>query len=145
MENNEPILVEETYNADRNTVWNALTQLNEMRQWYFETLPDFEPTVGFETQFTVKSDSRNFLHKWKVTEVVPLEKITYRWQYGRYDGTSFSEFKLTDKGDETKLTLTCTGIESFPSDIPEFTRESCMEGWNYFLKESLKEYLKYKE
>jgi len=31
--------------------------------------------------------------------------------------------------------------ESFPLDIPEFKRESCVEGWTYFIKKRLKEYL----
>ncbi len=44
-----------------------------MRKWYFENIPAFKPEVGFETQFNVQSEERNFLHKWKVTEVQPSE------------------------------------------------------------------------
>ncbi|MFK5893557.1 MAG: hypothetical protein QM504_10085 [Pseudomonadota bacterium] len=38
---------------------------------------------------------------------------------------------------QTKLKLTYTVIESFPNNIPEFTRESGIEGWNHFIKDSL--------
>ena len=52
-----------------------------MRKWYFENIPSFKPEVGFKTQFNVQSQHRNFLHIWKVTEVVPKKMITYNWKY----------------------------------------------------------------
>jgi hypothetical protein len=42
------------------------------------------------------------------------------------------------------LRLTYIVIEKFPEDIPEFTRESGMVGWNYFIRKKLKEYLEKK-
>jgi hypothetical protein len=41
----------------------------------------------------------------------------------------------------TKLRLTAQVLEDFPEDIPEFKRESGVEGWTYFIKKSLKEFL----
>ena len=35
-------------------------------------------------------------------------------------------------------------VESFPQDIPEFSRMSCLGGWTYFINQSLKEYLEKK-
>jgi hypothetical protein len=37
--------------------------------------------------------------------------------------------------------LTVEVLEDFPDDIPEFRRESCIGGWNYFINHRLKEYL----
>ena len=65
----EPIVVEQTFNASIETVWNAITDIDQMRQWYFENIPSFEPKVGFETQFNVQCQGRDFLHMWKVTEL----------------------------------------------------------------------------
>lgn len=48
-----------------------------MRQWFFENIESFKPEVGFETQFNVQAESRNFLHMWKIIEVVPMKKIVY--------------------------------------------------------------------
>jgi hypothetical protein len=31
--------------------------------------------------------------------------------------------------------------ETFPDDIPEFRRDSCIGGWEYLIQKSLKEYL----
>ena len=77
----EPIIIEHTFNVSIETIWNAITEIEQMRQWYFENIPSFKPEVGFETQFNVRSQDRNFLHMWKVTEVVPLKKITYNWKF----------------------------------------------------------------
>ena len=72
--NDEPVVVEQTYNTSINAVWSSITEIDQMRQWYFENIPSFKPEVGFETQFNVENEGRNFLHIWKVTEVVPKKK-----------------------------------------------------------------------
>ncbi|MHA1916673.1 MAG: SRPBCC family protein, partial [Promethearchaeota archaeon] len=78
--NEEPIIVEQFFNASIESVWNAITNVDQMRQWYFENIPSFKAEVEFETQFNVQSQERNFLHMWKVTEVVPMKKIVYNWK-----------------------------------------------------------------
>ena len=112
-----------------------------MCQQYFENIPSFKPEDGFETQFNVQSQERNFLHMWKVTEVVPLKKISYNWKYENYPGDSFVVFELFKQNNMTKLRLTHQVLENFPEDIPEFLRESGVEGWTFFIKKSLKEFL----
>ena len=91
---NEPIIVEQTFNTSINNVWNAITKVDQMRQWFFENIESFKPEVGFATQFSVQSQNRSFLHIWKLTEVVPLKKIIYNWKYGGYSGDSFVMFEL---------------------------------------------------
>ena len=136
-----PVIVEETYDAPLGKVWNAITSDSEMKQWYFEEMESFKPEAGFMTQFNVHANGNDYLHIWKVTEVIPLKKIVYRWTYKGIDGESFSIWELTPEVSGTKLKLTCTGLESFPQDNPDFTRESCTGGWKYFLCERLKNYL----
>lgn len=137
----EAIIVEQTFNRPVYKVWSAITRADLMRQWFFDNMESFKPAVGFETQFNVQSGDRDFLHMWKITEVVPLKKIRYNWKYGGYPGDSTVAFELFEQHEQTMLRLTHTGMESFPGDIPEFSRESCEEGWHYFIKKSLKEYL----
>ena len=136
-----PIVVEQTLNADVETVWKSITEIDRMRQWYFDNIPSFKPQVGFETQFMVSSHGRDFPHRWKVTEVVPNKKIAYDWSFENYAGDSFVEFELFEQGSSTRLRLTCTVREDFPEDIPEFQGESCAAGWEYFIQKSLREYL----
>jgi uncharacterized protein YndB with AHSA1/START domain len=137
----KPVIVEQIFDNSSDVVWNSITEIEQMRQWFFENIPSFEPEVGFETQFNVKSQDRNFLHMWRVTEVVHQKKITYDWKYEGYPGDSTVVFELFEQDDSTKLRLTHHVKESFPEDIPEFTRDSCVEGWTFFIRKSLKTYL----
>jgi len=137
----EPVIVEETFGATIDTVWKSITEVDLMRQWYFENIPEFKPEVGFETQFNVKSQGRDFLHKWTVTEVVPMGRMTYNWKFDGYPGDSFVVFELSELDGSTMLRLTCVVKESFPENIPEFSRESCVAGWKYFIAQRLREFL----
>ena len=140
----KPVVVEQLFKATIKDVWKAITDIDEMKLWYFDNIPDFEPRIGFKTKFIVRSDSRTFTHLWTITEVIPYEKISYTWHYEEYAGESTAHFNLTSIGNQTKLTVTCIGLETFPNDIPEFTHESCNAGWTYFIKNRLKEYLENK-
>lgn len=135
------IIIEQLFNQNIQTVWNAITQLDPMKQWFFENIPAFKAVVGFETQFNVQAPSRDFLHQWKIIEVIPNKKIVYRWKYENISGQGTVIFELFELENQTKLVLTNLGLESFPKEYPEFSRESCTNGWNYFIKQQLKEYL----
>ena len=78
--NEEPIVVEQIFNASANTVWNAITGIDQMRRWYFENIPSFKPEVGFETQFKVETGEIVFTHLWKITEAIPNKMILYNWK-----------------------------------------------------------------
>jgi len=137
----QPVIVEQTFKVTAKVIWDAITDINEMKLWYFENIPDFKTVVGFKTEFNVKSEDRNFLHQWEVTEVQPLKKITYRWHFKDYQGASLVHFELFTTNNETKLSVTNEVIADFPDNIPEFKRESCLGGWNYFIKNRLKNYI----
>ena len=139
-----PIIVEQTFDTSIERVWKAITEVDQMRLWFFENIGSFKPEAGFETQFNVQSNDRSFLHIWKLTEVVPGKKIIYNWKYGGHPGDSSVTFELFEQKNRTKLRVTHEGMESFPQEIPEFSRESCIGGWNYFIREKLMEFLEKK-
>jgi len=136
-----PIMVEQTFHAPLDIVWKSITELDLMKEWYFENIPAFKAEVGFETQFTIENEGRVFPHMWKVTEVVPGRKIVYTWRFDGYEGDSYVEFELFDQGDATKLRVSAIVTEDFPDGIPELTRESCRAGWEYFIQQRLKSHL----
>lgn len=142
MENNiKPIIVEETYSASIQKVWSAITEVEQMRKWSFAMLQDFKAEVGFETQFVVVNEGRTFTHCWKVLEVIPYKKIVTQWYFSEYDGDGHVTYDLFEEGDKTKVRLTSVVTKAYPDDIPEFKRESGVGGWNYFIKQQLKNYL----
>ena len=138
----EPIVVEQVYSSTRDELWQAITNPEQMRQWFFETMESFEPTVGFETQFDVTADGKTYRHVWKIDEVEENSRISYHWHYDGMAGKSIVFWELSDEGDKTKLQLTHEELEPFPKeDDPNFSRESCIGGWNYFLKDRLVDFL----
>ncbi len=141
MDQKEPIIVEQHFEKTMNVVWKAITEPDQMIKWFFENIPDFKPEVGFKTQFNVQSGEKNFLHLWEIIDVDQGKKIVYDWRYQEYPGIGKVTFELEEKNGQTVLKLTNEGLESFPKDIPEFTKESCVGGWTYFIKERLKIYL----
>lgn len=136
-----PVVVEQSFDTSAVAVWNAITAVDEMRQWYFDNIPAFEARVGFETRFTIINEGREFPHLWKVTEVTPGKKISYEWRFGGYPGAGLVTFELTEQDGRTSLKLTNTVHEDFPDDVPEFRRESCLAGWQYLIGQGLKEHL----
>ena len=140
-----PIIIEQTFNVSIEQLWKAITELKEMKQWFFENIEAFEAKEGFETRFIVENENRIFPHLWKITKVEPYKRIVYNWKYEGYVGNSFVTFELSEQDNYSKLTLTHDVTESFPQEISEFQRESCEEGWKWFIKERLKEYFQNKK
>lgn len=136
-----PVIVEQTFNQPLDVVWEAITKHDQMVQWYFDNIPDFKAEVGFTTQFNVKAPSRDFLHIWKVTKVIPQQNITYNWTFKDCSGSADTIFQLFEENNNTLLQLTNVVIEDFDDSIPEFKRESCQAGWDYFIKERLYNFL----
>ncbi len=138
----EPVIVEQLFDAPMERVWDAITKVDQMHQWYFPNIPAFEPMEGFETAFDVYSGPRLFRHLWKITAVKPGQMIRYTWKYPGFTGEGIVTFELSEAKGKTQLRVTNEGLDTFPDDIPEFTRESCELGWRYLVGERLKEFLK---
>jgi len=128
-----PVIVEQVIRAAPGEVWDAITRHEQMIQWFFPNIPDFEPVTGFQTVFSVQSGERIFTHVWKILEVVPLRMIKYHWSYVEYPGIGSVTFELKGNENDTLIRLTNKGLETFPPDIQEFSAENCREGWRYFL------------
>jgi uncharacterized protein YndB with AHSA1/START domain len=136
-----PIVVEQSYGAPVPVVWSAITDKDQMRQWFFEPMIDFRPEIGFETQFNVRLEDQDYLHQWRVTYVDPGRTLAYDWRYGGFPGSSSVVWELSETPGGTRLKFTHEGYETFPQDNPSFTRESCQAGWDYFLGVRLKAFL----
>lgn len=136
----EPFVIERTYEAPVEKVWKAITDKDQMKQWYFD-LAAFKPEVGFEFQFMAGEDNKQYLHVCKITEVVAGRKLTYSWRYDGYEGNSFVTFELFPEGDKTRLRLTHDGLETFPASNPDFAKKNFAMGWTEIIGTSLKEFV----
>ena len=136
-----PIVVEQQFSKPVHQVWEAITDPEQMVRWFFNNIPDFKAEVGFETTFDVDSGQRIFVHLWKITEIIYPSKIVYHWSYRGIEGAGKVIFDLVENKGGTMLRVTNEGLHTFPDDIPEFARESCVGGWKYFINGNLKQYL----
>ena len=135
----EAIILERTFNAPVARVWKALTDVDQMREWYFD-LKEFKPQVGLEFEFIVEHEGNRYHHLCKVTEVVPEKKIAYTWRYKGEPGDSLVTFKLFPEHDKTRLKLTHTGIETFPK-TPAYARKNFEAGWTAIIGSELKQFV----
>ena len=135
-----PIVIERTYDASVETVWKALTDKDQIKQWSFD-IKEFRPEVGFEFRFYGGTEEKQYLHLCKVLEVVKLKKLQYSWRYDGYEGNSIVTFELVAEGKKTRVRLTHEGLESFPKSNPDLARKNFEEGWTSIIGSSLKEFV----
>ena len=134
------VVVEQAYSAPIARVWSALTEKDRMKQWYFD-IAEFRPERGFEFRFVAGTEEKKWLHICKITEVIPGKRLRHSWRYDGITGISYVTFELFDEGKGTRLRLTHSGLETFPTEPPDFTEESFSKGWTYLTGTSLKDYL----
>ena len=132
-------MIERTFNASVERVWSALTDVEQMRQWYFD-LKEFEPEVGFKFEFVVEHEGNTYHHLCKVTEVIPQKKIAYTWRYKGEVGESLVTIELSPDGDKTRLKLTHKGLETFPK-TPAYAQKNFEAGWTAIIGSELKQFL----
>ncbi len=135
-----PFVIERTFNVSAEKVWQAITDKDQMKHWYFD-LNEFKPELGFEFQFEGGTEEKSYLHLCKVTEVVPAKKLTYSWRYDGYEGISYVTFELFPEENKTRLKLTHAGLETFPASNKDFAKENFAAGWTDIIGKNLGEYL----
>lgn len=123
----EPFELEKTLHAPITSVWKAITDKDDMKQWYYN-FKEFIPKVDFVFQFYGGKERKQYLHICKITEVIVGKKLTYSWRYVCYAGNSFVTFELFEEGNNTRLRLTHKGVESFPINNPDMAKERLAAG-----------------
>ncbi len=127
---NTDLIIERLFNAPIHQVWEAITDKDLMKQWYFN-LVEFKPEVGFKFQFTAgESSQKQYVHICEITEVIKNQKLSYTWRYDGYEGNSLVTFELFENGGKTLLKLTHAGLETFPKTNPDLAVHNFAEGWN---------------
>ncbi|GAA4299102.1 SRPBCC domain-containing protein [Nibribacter koreensis] len=136
----EPIIVERSFEASPETIWQALTNPEEMKKWYFD-IPGFEPKVGHQFQFTGENEGRTFLHLCEVQVAIPQQKLAHTWRYEGQPGDTLVTFELTPENKGTRVKLIHAGTETFPKDNPDLARKNFEAGWNFIIGTGLQDYL----
>lgn len=137
----EPVIVEKTFNAPAEKVWKAITDKDQMKQWYFD-LDKFELKEGFVFKFAGQGkEGEEYIHVCTITEIIPKKKLQYSWTYEGYAGYSLVTFYLNEVDGKTTVKLTHHGLETFPQETGAFARANFNEGWNHIIGIALPEFL----
>lgn len=137
-----PVITESVYHAPARKVWQAITDKNQMKQWYFD-VSGFRPEPGFEFWFEGGTEYKTYVHLCRITEVIPEKKLSYTWRYEGYAGNSLVTIELFSEGEKTRLRLIHSGLETFPAD-PDFATDNFRQGWNQIIGTNLKEFVEIK-
>ena len=133
------MIVEAHCDARAEKIWQALTDNNEMKKWYFD-LDEFKPEKGFQFQFQGGTETKTYTHLCEITEVVPYKKLSHTWGYEGYPGNSIVTFELFPEENKTRVKVTHEGLETFPSS-PDFERENFRNGWTAIIGTNLKSFV----
>lgn len=140
--NNNTVIIEKVFNAPVEKVWKAITDKEQMKQWYFD-VSEFRPEIGFEFRFPGQGHKgEQYIHVCKITEIIPYKKLQYSWEYVGLEGYSVVTFELYQEENKTRLKLTHMGLETFPQNNPDFAKESFNGGWTELITVSLYQFLK---
>ena len=138
--NTDPIVVENIIDAPVSQVWNAITNKDEMKQWYFD-IAEFELKKGFRFMFYGGDENKQYAHFCEIKEVIPEKKLSYTWSYENVPVETLVTFELSQEGPgKTKVKLTHSGVENFPADMPEYAKENFIGGWNHIIGKALPGY-----
>jgi len=135
----QSFVIERIYEAPVSSVWKAITQVEFLRQWYFE-IPEFKPEVGFEFSFISNGPCEYArVHLCKVTEVIKEKRLAYSWRYEGFEGCSLVSFELQPQGGRTRLLLKHEGLETFPASLVR--DKNFPSGWTWLIDTSLANFL----
>ena len=114
-------------------VWEALTQKDKMKEWYFD-IPDFELKVDSVFNFYEPGGENKFHHQCVIREIVPNETFSHTWTYPELSkGESVVTWLLTEKNGGTDVTLQHEGTENFADGGADFAPENYQVGWDGFM------------
>ncbi len=139
----ETFQIEKTYNAPIGLVWQAITDRAMMKEWYFDFDEAFKLEPGAVFEWTAgDNESKQWLHRGKMLEIIPGEKLVHSWEYPGYSGSSTLSWLLSKVDDATtKVTLIHKFTVPFDSTVQELKKENFEMGWNHIINISLTEYL----
>ena len=133
-----PLIKEFVFDASADQVWRALTDVDQLKKWYFPQIQKFEPVLNFKFEFD--QENAEFQKEWIVTSVEKNRIFAHSWAYKGFAGKSEVTFEIIPHNFQTKLRVTQTNLSSFPKDV-HFRRERFDSGWDNLLGKNLKSLL----
>lgn len=134
------IKVEAVFDATKLKVWEALTNSEIMKIWYFD-IANFNLNIGNKFSF-YEGEKKEYLHEGEILQVEENKLLQHTWTHPEQSsGTSVLTWNIDEIDGKSKVTLTHEGVESFADAGPNFTIANYEMGWNALVKTNLRNYL----
>lgn len=135
METESSLIIKRIYNADRKTLFKALTDPEILKQWFFpareegwSATVDFNAEVGKNYSITMHDpDGKDYVHSGEFREIIPGQKLVFTWNSQAVQDTVVTiTLAEVDGGTEVKLKH-----EFMPN---EEMKKNHTEGWKQILQ-----------
>lgn len=137
----ENVKISVKVNAPLDKVWNAITNKEQMKNWYFD-VPDFEPKIGNNFSFYGGDENEEYHHFCEIVDLIPNEKLKHSWAYPEISKEkTLVKWELKPENEGTIVTLTHKGLEAFEHLGENFKIHSFRKGWEDIVGKSLKEFV----
>lgn len=136
------IQIEKQFHAPIAKVWDAITNKDTMKKWYFD-IDDFELKLGHSFNFWAgPPEGKEWHHQCIILELIPEKKLSHSWTYPGYDGETLVSWELIHISEDiTQIKFRHEFIKPFSDEIEELRQENFQEGWTYIINIGLKEFL----
>lgn len=121
-------------------VWRALTDKQEMKEWYF-SIDEFIAKPGFQFKMYGEKKGVKFPISCTIKNVVKEEKLSYTWSYDDFPAETLLTFELSEDNGQTVLRLIHEGLEKIPRENTDVSVENHRDGWEFIIGTSLKQYV----
>ncbi|MGB5820495.1 MAG: SRPBCC domain-containing protein [Saonia sp.] len=133
---NDSIIKEHVFNHPIDRVWNAISQAEEISNWFIKA--DFKAETGYA--YTFNSKGENCTQITGVVQKADPYTLVYTWIVENTDAETTVKWVLEKVGQGTKLYLEHSGISNYPGDTAVSMFNSFNGGWDNCINE-LSEYL----
>lgn len=135
------VKVEAVFDATKSQVWEALTNTEIMKVWYFD-ISNFKLEVGSEFSF-YEGDKKEYLHEGEILKVEQNVVLQHTWKHPQQSkGSSIVTWEIEETdNNKVKVTLSHEGLENFADAGPNFAPANYEMGWNAIVKTNLRNYL----
>ena len=131
------------FNVSAEALWKAITEREQLKQWYFDFDDSFRLEKNAEFEWTAGDPAgKQWLHKGRILEITKGKKLMHSWEYPGYSGSSVVTWELNVLNENsTELVLTHEFVIPFDKDVEELRREHFEKGWNAIITISLPDYI----
>ncbi len=137
-----PVRINYLLNAPAEKVWQAITNKEAMKEWYFD-IPDFEMEIGRVFNFYEPGEKKQYHHRCEILDIIPHKRLKHTWTHPTHSNavTEVIWELVVEEGNKTRVFLTHDGLEKLIDAGPDFTRENYLSGWHQIVGESLKNFV----